>query len=149
MVFDTLENMEMYIPLTAKLRTVIDAMDHDDVYNLPRGKYKTPDPDVSYEVATYTTSVADIPFEFHKKTTIVQVVLDGSELVSTTWRELKDQTQVFDDKNDTGFFVAEPISVFTACKGRFSVFFPGEPFKSGVACGNPENIRKVTFRIKE
>lgn len=149
MIFDTLDKLEMYIPAVNGLRAVIDAMDHDDVYNLGRGKYKTPDGNVNYEICEYKTVNSDVPFEFHKNTTVVQIVLEGQELISTTWRELKDQSPVFDDKADTGFFVAEPISVFTASKGRFAVFFPGEPYKVGIASGEPDSVKKVVFKIKD
>lgn len=149
MIFDTLEKFEMYIPCLPQLRTVIDAMDHDDVYNLERGKYKTPDPDIDYEIVEFVTTSADTQFQFHKKTTVVEVVLDGNELASTTWRELKDEASAFDEKSDTGYFFAEPISVFQAAKGRFSVFFAGEAYKSGVASGENSRVKKVIFKINE
>lgn len=149
MIFDTLDKLEMYIPCLPQLRTVIDAMDHDDIYNRGRGTYSTPDSNVSYEVVRYMTTTADKQFEFHKKTSIVEIVLEGNELASTTWRELQDQAQTFDEKSDTGYFFAEPVSVFNASKGRFLVFFPGEAYKSGVSSGDIEPVKKVIFKINE
>ncbi|MCQ2398747.1 MAG: YhcH/YjgK/YiaL family protein [Sphaerochaetaceae bacterium] len=149
MIFDTLEKLEMYIPVLPKLRAVIDAMDHDDIYSKPRGKYTTPDDSVTYEVSEYLTVAADRPFEFHKKHTYVEIVLSGQELMSTTWRELKDQAQVFDAKTDTGYFTAEPVTVLQAAQGRFAVFFSGEPFKTACAAGEVLPVKKVVFIIDD
>ena len=35
------------------------------------------------------------------------------------------------------------------CAGRFAVFFPGEPFKSGVAMGESSLVKKVLFKVEE
>ncbi len=149
MIFDTLENLEMYSPLVDKIKVVADTMDHDDVYDKAPGKYTTRDPKVSYTVYSYVTSSADKPFEFHKKHTDVIIVLSGQELMSSSWRELQRNCNSFDEVNDTGFFVGEPISVLQAAQGRFSVFFPGEPHKSGVALGEPSLVKKVVFKIED
>jgi len=149
MIFDTLENLEMYIPVLPQLKTIAEAMDHDNVYELEKGKYKTPDSKVSYEVLEYVSSSSDKPFEFHKNTTIVEIVLSGCELMSTTWRELKDQAEVFDKKTDTGIFPCEPVSVLQATQGRFAVFFAGEPYKTGISYADNVPVKKVIFRVDE
>ncbi|MCR4677040.1 MAG: YhcH/YjgK/YiaL family protein [Sphaerochaetaceae bacterium] len=149
MIFDILGKLEMYIPVLPKLRTVIDAMDHDDVYDREKGKYTTPDPDVTYEITTYTPSSAAQPFVFHKHHTMVEIVLSGAELMSTTWRELKDEALAYDKKTDTGVFTAEPLSVFQGAQGRFAVFFAGEPYKCGVSDGSTSPVKKITFKIKD
>ena len=149
MIFDTLENLELYIPVVPQLRVVADALDHDEIYDKPAGIYKTPDKDVTYQVQNITTSSADVPFTVHKNTTVVSIVLSGQELCSTTWRELKDQVVCFDSKSDTGVFTAEPISALQAAQGRFALFLPGEPYKTSVSIGESSFVKKVIFRIRE
>lgn len=149
MIFDTLENLEMYAGVLPQLKTIAQAMDHDNVYELEKGKYTTPDPKVTYEVCEYTTNASDKPFEFHKNTSIVEIVLSGRELMSTTWRELKDQASAFDKKTDTGIFPADPITVLQASQGRFAVFLAGEPYKTGICYAEPEPVKKVIFRVDE
>ena len=146
MIFDTLDQLEMYIPLLPALRVVADVMDHDDVYDKEPGTYSTYDKKVSYTVMEYRTSQSR-QFEFHKDHTSVQIVLKGQELMSTTWRELKRQCENFNSTSDVGFLDAEPISVLQAIQGRFSVFFPGEPYKSGVSYGEPAVVKKVIFKV--
>ena len=149
MVFDTLDQLEMYIPVLPSIRLIADIMDHDDLYDMAPGSYKTKDPKVTYKILEYMTSAADRPFEYHKDHSDLMVVLSGQELMSTSWRELKNQSISYDQKTDTGYFNAEPISVLQASQGRFAIFFPGEPHKSGVAAGEPSPVKKVVFKIED
>lgn len=149
MVFDTLDQLEMYIPVLPAIRVVADTMDHDELYDKAPGKYSTRDPKVSYTIYEYMTSASDKPFEFHRDHSDVMIVLSGQELMSTSWRELKNQSQAFDAKADVGFFQAEPVTVLQAAQGRFAIFFPGEPHKSGIAAGEPSLVKKVVFKIED
>ncbi len=149
MVFDTLDQLEMYIPILPALRIIADTMDHDELYDKPCGSYSTKDPNITYKISEYMTSAADRPFEFHKDHSDVMIILSGQELMSTSWRELKKQCESFDETKDVGFFQAEPISVLQAAQGRFAIFFPGEPHKSGIAAGEPSLVKKVVFKVKD
>ena len=149
MVFDTLDQLEMYIPLLPAIRVVADTMDHDELYDKAPGKYSTRDPKVTYTIYEYLTSAADKPFEYHREHSDVMIVLSGQELMSTSWRELKNQSQAFDSKADVGFFQADPVTVLQAAQGRFAIFFPGEPHQSGIAAGEPSLVKKVVFKIED
>ncbi len=147
MIFDTLDQLETYIPVLPALRVIADTLDHDELYDKAPGKYSTRDPKVTYTISEYMTGSADKPFEYHLEHTDVMVVLSGQELMSTSWRELKNQSESFDKKADVGFFQAEPVSVLQAAQGRFAVFLPGEPHKSGGALGEPAPVKKAVFKI--
>lgn len=149
MIFDTLENLEVYIPLVPQLRAVADAMDHDDIYEKECGRYTTPDKKVMYEVIMHRSSSADSPFCFHKAHTVVEIVLSGQELMSTSWRELQRTCRNFDESSDTGYFIGEPVSALQASQGRFALFLPGEPYKSGVSSGECTIVKKVVFTIED
>ena len=149
MVFDTLDQLEMYIPILPALRLVADIMDHDDLYEMQCGSYKSKNSKVTYTISEYVTSAVDKPFEFRKDLSEVHIVLKGQELMSTTWRELKNQSESYDAKNDIGFFQAAPVSVLQATQGRFAVFFPGEPHKTGVCAGEPAVVKKVVFKVQD
>lgn len=148
MIFDTLSNLELYVPIVPQLKTVAEAMDHDNVYELAKGHYTTPDSSVTYNIIEYSSAVSKEPFQFHKNQTIVQIILSGSELFSTTWRELAKQPSNYNKNADTGFLEGEPISVLKAEQGRFAVFLPCEPYK----CSSSQDdigIKKIIFTIKE
>ena len=50
MVFDTLDQLEMYIPVLPSIRLIADIMDHDDLYDMAPGSYKTKDSKVTYNI---------------------------------------------------------------------------------------------------
>ena len=149
MVFDTLDQLEMYIPVLPSIRLIADIMDHDDLYEMPCGTYRTKDEKVYYTISEYMTSASDRPFEYHTNESTVMIVLKGQELLSTSWREMKKESLSFDKEKGLGFVQGEPISVLQATQGRFAVFFPGELFKSGVAMGESSLVKKVVFKVEE
>ena len=149
MVFDTLDQLEMYIPVLPSIRLIADIMDHDDLYAMPCGTYRTKDDKVSYTISEYMTSASDRPFEYHTNCSVLMIVLKGQELLSTSWREMKKESLSFDKTKGNGFLQGEPISVLQATQGRFAVFFPGEPYNSGVAMGENAPVKKVVFKVEE
>lgn len=149
MLFDTLDNLELYVPVLPKLKKVIEIMDRSLPYDAEPGSYSTDDPDVRYVVSAYMTSFEPKKFESHRKETDVQIVLEGQELMALTWRELADQASPYDPDNDCVFLDGEPTVVIQATQGRFVVFLPGEPHKPGVALGEPSAVKKVVFKIKD
>lgn len=149
MLFDTLDNLELYIPVLPKLRKVIEIMDRGLPYEAEPGKYTTDDPDVRYVVSSYMTNTEPTQFESHRKETDVQIVLEGQELIALTWRELADKATPYDAASDCVLLDGDPTVVIQATTGRFSVFFPGEPHKPGVAIGESSAVKKVVFKIKD
>lgn len=149
MLFDTLENLELYVPVLPKLRKVIEIMDRGLPYDAEPGSYTTDDPDVRYIVSAYMSSAESKQFESHRKETDVQIVLEGQELMALTWRELAGQATPYDEEKDCVFLDGEPTVVIQATQGRFSIFLPGEPHKPGVALAEPSAVKKVVFKIKD
>ena len=149
MIFDILSNLELYRGVLPELQAVAEAMDHDDIYSLSPGAYSTPNPRVSYTVFEYSTATENVPFTFHKRHSRVEIVLSGRELVSCSWRELCASSKTYSKDTDTGFLNAEPLCAVQAAQGRFIVFLPGEPYKSGVSDGTENQVKKVVFSIEE
>jgi YhcH/YjgK/YiaL family protein len=149
MLFDTLDNLELYIPVLPKLAKVIEIMDRSLPYDAQPGEYATDDPDVRYIVSAYTTSVAPKQFESHRKETDVQILLEGEELMALSWRDLAANASPYDESSDCVLFDGEPTVVMQAAPGRFAIFFPGDTHISQVAIGEPAAVKKVVFKIKD
>jgi len=147
MLFDTLDNLELYQPLLPLLQTVIEVMDKGDVYTMKDGSYATDNPNVRYSIGSYMTSSEGKRYEIHKKATDVQIMLEGEELMSVTWREAVKDATPYDEAKDIHFCDGDPLLVMHAAVGRFCVFFPGEPHKPGVPVVNPMACRKVVFKL--
>ena len=147
MIFDTLDQLEMYIPVLPAIRVIADTLDHDELYDKAPGKYSTRDSKVNYTISEYVTGTADKPFEYHRDHTDVMIMLSGQELMSTSWRELKNQSQAFDTKADVGFFQAEPITVLQAAQYLDGDYVTGKILTIfGNGDMTEEMIRKIRSR---
>lgn len=148
MIVDALDNLELYFPEVPKLQVVTEVMDKGDVYDKPDGSYQTKDPKVRYLISSYETSSGEKPYEIHRRSTDVLVILQGTELVSETWREAaKDADAPYDKEADVQYTTGEPVCVCKAGEGRFFVFLPGEPYRTGVSIGLPAKNKRVLFKI--
>lgn len=147
-IFDSIDNLEVYYPQVPLMRIVVEVMDRGDVYDQEPGAYQTRDPKVRYIISSYETTSKDVPFEIHRRSTDVQILLEGEELMSASWREAgKDAIDAYDKAEDVQHTTGEPLAVWHAAVGRFALFLPGEPHKTGVAIGLPRTNKKVVFRI--
>lgn len=148
MLCDSLEHLELYYPLVPRLQTVVEVMDKGDVYDMEPGAYQTKDPRVRYLISSYETDAKDHPYEIHRRTTDVVIMLSGEELMSVSWREaVKEADTPYNKEEDVQYTTGEPITVWHAAQGRFAIFLPGEPHKEGVAIGLPSKVKKVVFKI--
>ena len=106
------------------------------------------DPRVRYLISSYETDAKDHPYEIHRRTTDVVIMLSGEELMSVSWREaVKEADTPYNKEEDVQYTTGEPITVWHAAQGRFAIFLPGEPHKEGVAIGLPSKVKKVVFKI--
>ena len=87
MLFDSLDNLELYYPEVPRMQTVVEIMDKGDVYDMEPGSYQTKDPKVRYIISEYETDSKEKPYEIHRRATDVQIMLEGEELMSVSWRE--------------------------------------------------------------
>ncbi|MFA6891785.1 MAG: YhcH/YjgK/YiaL family protein [Sphaerochaetaceae bacterium] len=147
MLFDTLDNLELYLSILPELQTVIEVMDKGEVYEMKNGSYSTKNQEVSYNIVSYLSGGQDDRYEAHRKTTDLEILLEGEELMSLTWREAVKDATPYDAVKDVCFCDGDPLVVVHAAVGRFCVFFPGEPHRTGVPVVNPLQCRKVVFRI--
>ena len=148
MLFDSLDNLELYYPEVPRMQTVVEIMDKGDVYGMEPGSYQTKDPKVRYIISEYETDSKEKPYEIHRRATDVQIMLEGEELMSVSWREaVKEADKPYDKESDVQYTTGEPLAVWHAARSRFAVFLPGEPHKTGVAIGFPAKVKKVTFKI--
>ncbi|MDD4083296.1 MAG: YhcH/YjgK/YiaL family protein [Sphaerochaetaceae bacterium] len=150
MVFDTLENLELYIKLVPEIKTITDVLDRGDIYREKPGFYTTPEENVSYLITEFDTSGEAKPFICHKNTTVLEIVLSGQDLMSLAWRENQERQIKYDSKTDLMTLDGDPIAAFTAIPGRFAIFFPGEPYRNGIAVEKEnESVKRVVFTIKD
>ena len=124
-LFDTLGQLETYIPVFPDMAHVVSVMDRSLPYDNKDGSYKCPECErVGYTVQSALTSTHGFPFTVREGEKALLIALDGQEIVSS-----------LDSK-----------SVFVLCEGRFVLLGPGD-WKRGVATDLPSPFRDVIFHF--
>ncbi|AEV28208.1 uncharacterized protein, YhcH/YjgK/YiaL family [Sphaerochaeta pleomorpha str. Grapes] len=144
MIYDTISNLEKYCPLVPQLKTVITSINKENFTAKDIGEYKTRSKNIRYSISHAQSPIKNSLFEMHKEETIVQIILEGKELLALTWREHA-KGLPYDKDHDVVLLEGDPTAVIHAEKGHFIIFFPGEPFKEGLG----ENYTKAIFKLRD
>lgn len=121
-IFDTLDNLETYLPNIEKIQKIIDILDIGDIYEDKNGDYTyKEDSSVTYTIDSFLTGTKGITGRIQDGKTVIEIVLSGEEIIS------------FDNSS----------KVFKMAMGRF--ILTDEPYKRGVMTNLPEIIKTVRF----
>ena len=124
-IFDTLSELESYLPALKNLINVITLLDRSIPYRDKAGVYSCPEnKDVTYTVETALTSSKGIEFTVPKDKVAVLRTLEGEQIVSTLDHE----------------------KVFILSEGRFLALSEGS-YRRCVSVNLPVEIKDVTFHI--
>ena len=121
-VFDVLDQLETYSSIIPHMDDVIAVMDHSKPYDDDPGVYKCREKgETEYRVSVHLSSEGGFPGENYPSHTVVEIVLEGEEMVS-----LED-------------------SVFKLSPGRFLSYSGDAAIKRGVMCSTPVAFKSVRF----
>ena len=121
-VFDTLSELESYEGVFSEIRTIIDVMDRSLPYEQGDGRYDTPEKsDVRYIIDSFLTSDNGFEAEKHSGKNVMEIVLEGDEIVSLEG------------------------SVFRMQPGRFLLYSGDAQVKRGLSFTLPEHTKAVRF----
>ena len=123
MIFDTLSQLETYVPVVPAMAHVITVMDRSLPYERKDGTYACDeDESVSYQVTSAMSSKGGFEFEVKKGEGALVIALDGEEVVSDM----------------------DASSVFILCEGRFLLLGEGR-YRRGISTNLPSRFRDVVF----
>ena len=121
-VFDTLSELESYEGVFSEIRTIIDVMDRSLPYDQGKGEYDTPEKsNVKYVIDTFLTSDKGFDGGERKGSKIMEIVLEGDEIISIDG------------------------SVFRMQPGRFILYSGDSAIKRGLSYALPEHTKTVRF----
>lgn len=121
-VFDTLDELESYQGVFPKIGVITGVMDRSLPYGEGPGRYTVPeDSSVVYIIDENLSSDKGFEAERHEGKTLMEIVLEGDELVSA----------------DGSVFRMEP--------GRFLIYSGDAAVKRGVAYTLPSHFKAVRF----
>ncbi len=121
-VYDTLSELESYLGPFPEISVIISVLDRSLPYQEGPGRYETPEKsDVIYFVDEFLTSASGFAPEIFPGKRIMEIVLDGAEIVSVSG------------------------SVFRLGEGVFLIYEGDESIKRGLAWTVPESAKCVRF----
>ena len=122
LLFDILDKLENYTSVIPHMDRVIDIMDHSKPYDDDVGEYSAGgDGSVKYIVSAHLSSVSGFEGERREGKLILEIVLEGDEIVSVDG------------------------SVFRLSPGVFLVYDGGAKIKRGIASSLPVAFKTVWF----
>ncbi len=121
-VFDTLSQLESYEGVFPAIRSIIDVMDRSLPYDQGPGSYETHEKsDTSYIIDAFLTSDKGFPATGGGDKNVMEIVLEGDEIVSVDG------------------------SVFRLQPGRFLIYRGNADVKRAVSYALPEHTKAVRF----
>ncbi len=148
MIFDNLENAQLYYPLSKKIQDAFHFIKTTDWKALKPGKYELND-DIFANLQEYETKdPKDAEFEVHRKYYDIQYVISGAEIMGFGDLENLNVTKEYDDKKDVAFGEC-PSSNVLVSEGYFTFFAPKDAHKPCLNVGdNTKKVKKVIVKIK-
>lgn len=148
MIFDNLENAELYYPLSKKIAEAFHFIKTTDWKKLKPGKYELND-EIFANLQEYETkNPEDAKFEVHRKYYDIQYVITGVENMDFGNLENLKITKEYDDEKDVAFGECASSSV-TVPAGYFTFFAPKDAHKPCLNVYNEtQKVKKVIVKIK-
>ena len=147
MIYDKLENMETYFPVSERLAKGLSLLKTVDFGSLSDGRYEVEGDRLFYMLQSYESKESNDQPESHKKYIDIQYLLSGEELIGAG--SLSEMTEEV-SANPEGdiWFHHGPLSNIKIGNGYFAVFFPQDAHAPGKAVGSPAPVRKVVVKVK-
>ncbi len=147
MIFDKIENFELYVGLNKKIAKAFGYIIATDLSQLAPGKYEIDQDDIFALVQEYDTKDKEnCKLEAHKKYIDLQYIINGVELMGIS--SLKDQVAVEKNEKDDYAFYEGDSDFIKVNNGMFTIFFPDDLHMPGIKINHSSKVKKVVIKVK-
>ncbi len=148
MIFDAIENAEVYYGLGEKVKRAFEFIKSTDLKSLKDGKIEIDGDNIFAIAQKYKTKDSDDGiWEAHRKYVDIQYMISGAEnmgFVLADYLEISDKYNEADDVE-----ILKGLGDFVQVnEGEFVMFFPDDAHMPGLKIKENEEIRKVVVKIK-
>ena len=148
MIFDAIENAEVYYGLGEKFKRAFEFIKSTDLKSLKDGKIEIDGDNIFAIAQKYKTKDSDDGiWEAHRKYIDIQYMISGAEnmgFVLADYLEISDKYNEADDVE-----ILKGLGDFVQVnEGEFVIFFPDDAHMPGIKIKENEEIRKVVVKIK-
>ena len=152
MIYDKLENIEMYKTVHPKFAKAIEWIKSTDLNSLEVGKKVFIDEKNIFAIISEykTASLYKKSYEGHKEYIDIQIVLKGREVTEQAFlKGGEEEVRAYNPEKDNYKCHTEKDSEFFLERGNFAIFFPHDLHKPCINCaGRESEMRKVVVKIR-
>ncbi len=148
MILDTLQNRELYYPLSPRLRKAFEWLDKTDVSALATGSHEIDGTDIFVNVSELDLRPrTEAALEVHNEYIDIQVVFGGEEEFGWSPRSaVRSPRAEFDTAKDIQFFDDTPQTFYSVREGEFTILMPEDAHAPMLGTGH---VRKLIFKVRK
>lgn len=148
MIFDAIENVEIYSGLGEKFKTAFEFIKSTDLKSLEDGKIEIDGENIFAIMQKYETKDSDnAKWEAHRKYIDIQYMISGAENMGFVLADYLEVLEKYNEEEDVELL--KGLGDFVQVnEGEFVVFFPDDAHMPGLKIKESEKIHKVVVKIK-
>jgi biofilm protein TabA len=147
MIFDKIEQLQLYGPLHKGIETVCQYLESHDLLITPHGRYELDGDRVYLSLGMNNGKGDKAKLEVHRRYLDIQCVLYGSDVIGwSSFTEYLHEEGPFDTQKDIQFFTDIPQYRFSVPEGTFAIFFPSDAH-APLGCAEDSQVLKAIFKL--
>lgn len=148
MIFDAIENAEIYFGLGDKFKKAFEFLQSTDFDSVSDERIDISGDDVFALIQNYSTKeLDDAKWEKHEKYVDIQYMVSGTENIGFVLADYLDVIEEYDEEKDVEFLDGDG-DFLQISEGEFVVFFPDDAHMPGLKVDVLEKVQKVVIKIK-
>ena len=148
MIFDKLENAELYSRISENLKKGFDFLKNTNLAALEIGKYEIDGKNVFAIVSEYDSKAhQDCRLEAHRVYADIQYIVSGREAIGFASLNGQTVTVEYLPEKDIVFFSGETTQLIVEA-GMFAVFYPQDVHRPCMQIDGSEKVKKVVVKVK-
>lgn len=149
MIFDKLNNSNLYEKLNADFKVAFDFLKNTNLKELSDGRYEIDGKKIYANVQSLKTKQEkEKRFEAHRKYIDIQYVIKGKEKMGYgILDDFKTVLEKYNDEKDVEFLDGEKFNFVNVEEGEFVVFYPHDAHAPMLSVEDDIEIKKVIVKI--
>lgn len=150
MIFDNLQNCEMYYEINDKFEAAFDFIKKATCENLPVGKYELDGSELYASIQEYTTKYEyECKFEGHRNYIDIQYIISGIEVIEVVDISKAESMIEYSVENDIEFYKnTNKAGKGVVESGEYGIFFPKDLHKPGINYEEVTAVKKIVVKVK-
>lgn len=148
MIFDKLENCELYYSINDGFKMGFDFIKRVIAENTEIGKYELDGKKVYALVQEYCPKEDSNRYEGHKNYIDIQFIVSGKEFMQYADTNTCTPSDEYNSEKDVQHFTADALTAKLECSANdFAIFFPHDIHKPGIKLIEGETVKKVVVKV--